>query len=315
MMKAPRIALLAASILVAALPAHASDASPRVRFGVADLGNGVRLHYASEGSGAPIVFLHGSLSDMSYWKQTVDAFSAHYTAIAYSRRYNLPNHNRAIAGYSALTDADDLAAFVRTQHLGKIVLVGHSYGALDALFFAVRHPEMLRALVLVEPPAISLLEQLPAARAAEGRAMYRDIQRRMVRPMQDAFRSGDRERGVATFIDYVFDDPHRWERWSQEDRDATLRDAHEWDVMLARGTLFPPLSAQAVRSIAAPTLIVSGAQTYPFLHLIDDDLAESIPNAEYLVVPEVGHQVWLERPRTCEEITEHFLARALASRS
>jgi len=46
-----------------------------------------------------------------------------------------------------------LQAFICVLHLGKVVVVGHSYGA--TLFLAAEHPQMLGALVLAEPPAIS----------------------------------------------------------------------------------------------------------------------------------------------------------------
>ncbi len=301
------ILLIAALLqLLGAASCLASGVPPGVTFGVADIGNGVRLHYAEEGHGTPVVFVHGSISDMSYWNGALNAFAPHYRAIAYSRRYNPPNRNAPIDGYSAIADADDLAAFVRVMHLHKILLVGHSYGAFVALFFALRHPDLLRAMVLAEPPAVSLLRELEPPHASEGRAAYRDIYRDMVIPMQRDFRAGAREQGVADFIDYVFDDPHRWASWSQADRDETMRDAHEWDVMMTRGTLFPRITAAQVRSIETPSLVISGEETYPFLRLIDDELAKLLPHAQYLRIPGVGHQMWMQRPLTCDENAEAF---------
>ncbi len=55
-------------------------------------------------------------------------------------------------------------------------MIGHSYGALTALFLAVKHPELVRALVLAEPPAVSLLSHLPGEKAQTGKAMFEDIQ-------------------------------------------------------------------------------------------------------------------------------------------
>src|SRR5207237_9746823 len=111
-----------------------------------DIGHGVTLDYGEEGSGIPAVFVHGSLSDGGYWADQIGPFARHYRAIAYSRRYDYPNNNPAQPGYSAVTDAEDLAAFIHTLHLGKVVLIGHSYGALAALFLAAKHPALVRAL-------------------------------------------------------------------------------------------------------------------------------------------------------------------------
>ncbi|MFX8743366.1 alpha/beta hydrolase, partial [Acinetobacter baumannii] len=85
-----------------------------------------------------------------YWSDQIGPFAKHYRAIAYTRRYNYPNTNPARPGYSAVIDSDDLVAFIHTLHLGKVVVIGHSYGALTALFLAARHPEVVRALVLAE---------------------------------------------------------------------------------------------------------------------------------------------------------------------
>src|SRR5438105_15266483 len=192
--------------------AFAQIGAPTPNILAADIGHGITLHYVEEGRGTPVIFVHGSLSDGGYWADQIGPFAEHYRAIAYSRRYNYPNTNTAHSGYSAVVDAEDLAALIRALHLGKVVVIGHSYGALTGLFLAAKHPELIRALVFAEPPAVSLLAHVTGDKAQTGRAMFEDIQRRMVRPMQRAFRRGDRDAGVAAFIDYVFNDPHGWDK-------------------------------------------------------------------------------------------------------
>jgi non-heme chloroperoxidase len=284
-----------------------ADAPRTVHFGVARIGGGIALHYAEAGQGMPLVFVHGSLSDYSYWKDEVTSFGLRYRAIAYSRRYNYPNSNAPHAGYSAITDADDLAGLVRALHLGKIVVVGHSYGALTALFFATRYPQLTRALVLAEPPAVSLLQHLPGSEAKAGEAMFVDIQTRMVVPMKSAYAEGDREAGVADFIDYVFNNSHAWEGMSPSSRAETMRDAHEWDVMMTRGTLFPSIDPQSIQTIQVPALLMTGDQTYPFLIMIDNELARLLPNNQNLIIHGAGHQMWFQEPQLCRDVVETFL--------
>lgn len=260
------------------------------------IGSGVSLHYVEEGRGRAVIFVHGSLADYGYWENEVPAFATRYHAIAYSRRYNLPNQNAAVDGYSAVTDAEDLAAFIKKLGLHDVDIVGHSYGALTTLILAIRHPELVHKIVLAEPPAVSLL---PAA-------MRDDIQTRMVDPMQRAFRSGDRERGVEAFIDYVFRSPRAWQDMPPSSRVATLADAHEWDVMMTRGTLFPQITAEQVRSVRAPALILTGTKTYPFLRTIDDRLAPLLPNARHVLLTGAGHQMWYQKTLECRRLTEAF---------
>jgi pimeloyl-ACP methyl ester carboxylesterase len=274
-----------------------------------DIGHGITLHYIEAGKGTPVIFVHGSLSDGGYWTDQIGPFAEHYRAIAYSRRYNYPNINPARSGYSAVVDAEDLAAFIHALRLGKVVVIGHSYGALTALFLAVKHPELARALVLAEPPAVSLLARLPDEKAQTGKAMFEDIQLRMVTPMQHAFRRGDRDAGVAAFIDYVFNDPHGWDKMSEPARKETLRDAHEWDVMMTTGILFPDIEPTTIRKITAPVLLLSGAKSYPFLGTITEELARLLPNHESIVLPDAGHQMWYRDPDVCRKDVEAFLVR------
>ncbi|MGH8397274.1 MAG: alpha/beta fold hydrolase [Gammaproteobacteria bacterium] len=298
--------VLAFAFILGPISVVAQTKPNAVVFGAVNIGNGITLHYAEEGRGIPVIFVHGSLSDYSYWKDQVDAFSKHYRAIAYSRRYNYPNTNPARPGYSAVTDADDLAAFIKAMHLGKVYVVGHSYGALTGLFLAIKHPEMIRALVLAEPPAISLLQHLPGKDAKTGEAMYNDIQRRMVAPMKAEFAKGHREAGVGVFIDYVFNDPQAWQKWSAQDRADTMKNAHEWDVMMTTGTLFPYIDPALIRRIRLPVLIMSGGKSYPFLALIDREVARLIPNSESVVFPDDGHQMWYQSPALCRQDVEAF---------
>jgi non-heme chloroperoxidase len=305
------VRLVTATIVLALLSANgsalAATEAPIIR--TVDIGHGITLHYVEQGTGTPVIFVHGSLSDGGYWADQIGPFAGHYRAIAYSRRYNYPNVNPARPGYSAVVDAEDLAGFIHTLHLGKVVVIGHSYGALTALFLAAKHPELVRALVLAEPPAISLLAHLPGDETKTGKAMSEDIRRRMVVPMQQAFRRGDRDAGIAAFIDYVFNDPHAWDKMSDSARAAMLRDAHEWDVMMKTGTLFPNIEPSTLRRITAPVLLISGAKSYPFLGLITEELARLLPNRETIVLPDAGHQMWYQAPDVCRRDVEAFLVR------
>jgi pimeloyl-ACP methyl ester carboxylesterase len=265
------------------------------------------LHYVESGRGVPVIFVHGSLSDYTYWQGQMESFASHYRALAYSRRYNFPNHNPARAGYSAKVDADDLASFVRTIGVGKVVVVGHSYGALTALFLAIRYSELVRAMVLAEAPAVSLLNYLSDERATTGKTMFTDIETRMVAPMKAAFAKGDRNSGIGGFMGYVFKDPNAWSKMSTASRDETLRDAHEWDVMMTSGTLFPEIEPGSVQKISVPVLLLSGGKSYPFLRLIDERLSQLLPVNQRVEFPDTGHQMWLAHPDLCRNAVLAFL--------
>ena len=304
----PRLLILAAVLAMVGSSGLAEKNSTEPQVHAASIGHGITLHYVEEGTGVAVIFVHGSLSDGGYWADQIGRFAKQYRAIAYSRRYNYPNANPARHGYSAVVDSDDLAAFIHTLHLGKVVVIGHSYGALTGLFLAARHPEMVRALVLAEPPAVSLLAEVHGDERERGKEMLDDIRHRLVTPMQQAYQKGDREEGIRVFMAYVFNDPHAWDKMSQSSRDHTLQDAHEWDVMMTTGTLFPAITRQAVQRISAPALILMGANSYPFLGVIGRELARLLPRSQTIVFPDAGHQMWLQDPEACHRDVEKFLA-------
>ena len=275
-----------------------------------DIGNRIHLHYVERGSGEPVIFIHGSLSDYTYWQDELTFFANHYRAIAYSRRYDFPNHNAPRRGYSAVADAGDLARFVRELGLGRVHVVGHSYGALTGLFFASHHPDLLRSLVLAEPPAIPLLGHITGEQASLGAAMLADIEEHLVPPLRRAFRTGDREGGIRLFLGYVRKDPQAWDRFSAQSKAEILRNAREWDVILSRGTLFPQIAPDTIRQIQTPTLLLSGAKSYPFLNLIDEELARLLPHSHRIILEGATHQMWYERTAACREATLDLLRRS-----
>ncbi len=131
----------------------------------------------------------------------------------------------------------------------------------------------------------------------------------MVTPMRSASARGDTEAGVGIFIDYVFANPHAWQDFSPSSRAEALRDAHEWEVMLPRGTLFPRIAPDEVRGIQLPVLVMTGGKSYPFLQLIDADLAALLPHAEARIYPAAGHQMWLQEPERCRADAKEFFRR------
>ena len=295
----------------AATPTAAPVTPPKPQFAtearVATLDEGDRLYYVTASLGAPVIFVHGSLSNCSYWDGQLGPFAEKYRVLALSRRYNWPNQNPARKGYSAAADAEDLAGFIDSLNLAPAHVVGHSYGAFAALFLAARHPHMVRTLTLAEPPAMSLLAHVPGDQAAVGLAMLKDVRANMVAPMKKAFANkrgtpaGNTEAAVRVFIDYVRGKPGTWDAFSDADKAATLKDAHEWEVIFAGGELFPEIRPDEVAAIRAPTLMLSGAKSFPFLGLIDTALTALLPAAQHIVFPNATHQMWLEEPEKCRE--------------
>lgn len=165
--------------------------------------NGMELAYVETGRGAPLVLVHGGLQDYRLWRAHLGVFGQRYRAIAYSRRNHFPNAVSADGTSDMIGDVhgDDLAGLIERLALGRVHVVAHLGGALAALFFAVNHPELVRTLVVNEPPATGLL-----LNAADGAEVLAEFGARMT-PAREAFRVGDLQRGLRLFADAVGGDP------------------------------------------------------------------------------------------------------------
>src|SRR6185503_8015369 len=124
--------------------------------------NGDSIHYIDIGKGDPVVFVHGSLGDFRTWAGQMDTFAKNHRVIAYSRRFAYPNKQviNDSADYTVIPHAKDLAEFIKALKLEPVHLVGHSYGAFIALLTTKDHPELVRSLMLGEPPVMPLLENV-----------------------------------------------------------------------------------------------------------------------------------------------------------
>ncbi|HEX3157857.1 MAG TPA: alpha/beta hydrolase, partial [Gemmatimonadaceae bacterium] len=191
---------------------------------VALLDAGVWLHYVERGhDGSPVVFVHGGGKDHHYWRQQLAPFAEHHRVVAYSRRYAAPNHNAPIVpDYSATTDAEDLHELLRVLGLGPAHIVAASIGASAALFLAVRHPEVVRSLVLAEPPLLGLAREEPG-----GAELLNAFLTGAFFPAGAAFRAGDDERGMAILMD-AFVAPGAFQGFSPERQHRVMRGARDW---------------------------------------------------------------------------------------
>jgi pimeloyl-ACP methyl ester carboxylesterase len=115
--------------------------------------NDVRLHYAAEGSGRLIVFLHGFPEFWYMWKEQLEEFGQDHRAVALDMRgYNLSSKPAEVNAYRIEHLVEDVRAFV--AHLGyeKFVLVGHDWGGVVAWAFALWHPKLLERLIIINAP-------------------------------------------------------------------------------------------------------------------------------------------------------------------
>src|SRR6201981_2354473 len=119
--------------------------------------NGADIEYEVLGSGAPVVFIHGSILSDGFLPVIAQTRVAKNFQIVHYRRRGYAGSSRAVAGMTMQGWAGDCVALL--NHLGIVSahVAGHSFGAGIALQMAIDAPGRVRKLALLEPPLLSLV--------------------------------------------------------------------------------------------------------------------------------------------------------------
>ena len=107
----------------------------------------ITLHYTEQGSGKPLILLHGNGEDGSYFKNQIPCFSQSFRVIAVDTR----GHGQSPRGTGPFTlnrFSDDLKSFMDGMKIEKASVLGFSDGANIAILFALKYPEHVDRLVL-----------------------------------------------------------------------------------------------------------------------------------------------------------------------
>ena len=261
--------------------------------------NGLSFAYVEEGSGPPVVLVHGSVSDYREWAHQMAPLARRYRVIAYSRRYHWPNPPPgADADASLDRQVDDLAAFIKALGIAPAHIVGHSFGGAVALNLALRHPELVRTLILIEPGVVGVLGNMP-----EDDPVSKEAQA-IRAAMKEAFASGDAERIVRTYAAHVA--PGEFEKAGTEVRQMLLANAQAFQ--LDYNSRRPPFTCDDARRVVVPALVVFGGRSPFGLQRIAETAARCMKSAGLVKIPQATH--WVQRPhaRAFNDAALTFLA-------
>jgi len=111
----------------------------------------VTIRYQRAGNGAPIILAHGFSDNGDCWKAFAEPLTATHDVILIDAR-NHGQSGKARHSNGAIDQANDVKALITQLDLEKPVVIGHSMGAQMAMHAAGLFPELLRAVVLEDPP-------------------------------------------------------------------------------------------------------------------------------------------------------------------
>jgi pimeloyl-ACP methyl ester carboxylesterase len=275
--------------------------------------NGVRLHYATAGRGPLILFLHGFPEFWYAWRKQLGEFARDHQAAAPDMRgYNLSGKPPAVEEYRMSRLVEDVRALA--AHLGhrRFTLVGHDWGGAVAWAFALRHPESLDRLVIVNAPhpAVFLRElaenpaqqrasrymhlfRSPEAEAALSANDYAALVEMVIRPGLEAgyFTDTDRAAYLAA--------------WSQP---GALTGGLNYYRAMEAGTPRPAGPGMS-EPIAVPTLVVWGEADRALLTGNLVGLEALVRDLTVRRIPDGTHWIVHEQPELVNGAIREFLGR------
>jgi pimeloyl-ACP methyl ester carboxylesterase len=245
--------------------------------------NGVRIAYESTGdSGVPLVLVHGSWGSRHNWDAVVTGLVPNFRVVAYDRRGH-SDSERPFGQGSFREDVADLAALIEELGLAPAWVAGNSAGAVITLQLAAARPDLLRGIIVHEPPLWSVLaEGSPeaAALAEVESGPEADVLRRIA--------AGDHAGAAELFVEAVALGPGSWalmpdalRRTLVENAPTYLDEGNDPDASTIDET--------ALARYGGPVLLSSGDQSPPIFVPVVRRLAELLPQARRLVYPGAGH--------------------------
>jgi pimeloyl-ACP methyl ester carboxylesterase len=252
--------------------------------------NGTSLYYEEHGAGEPILCIHGTGSSSVLWRDAAVRLATRGRAIVYDRRgFGLSERPEPF-----VTDvhqhADDAAALIDALAAAPAIVIGRSHGGEVAVDLALRYPDRVRALALLEGGGLALGEELMRWVAELDAQVF-------------AAAEADPSTVGEMMLRGVLGDA-AWESLPEPVRQTFTANG---PAIVAEGRGgFLNVSAEQLRTIVHPTLIVAAEESPPGFAEVTSLVAEAMPAARVEWV-EGGHLIDPAHPVVLE-----FVDRVLA---
>ena len=253
--------------------------------------NGTTLYYEVQGSGHPLVLLHGGNLDLRMWDQQFAQFAQEYRVI----RYDARGFGRSGAWSAPYQAHEDLRALLDDLAIERAHLVGLSMGGRIALDFALENPERVGALVLAGPGLSGFENPIPIT------------ERDWLLSIWETAQLGDAVGAAELWLE----SPYMAPAMSDPELAPLLRtlateNSRVWVDEDTRVPLSPPAIGR-LEDVLAPTLLIVGSRDAPEIHRVAELLTAGIPGLRREVFEGSGHMINMERPDQFNRVVLDFL--------
>ncbi len=279
------------------------------------LARGLRLHYVEQGSGPPVLFLHGFPEYSGAWHGVMERLAPQVRAIALDTRGIGQSEAAAdMQGYDIVELVRDVKDVVAALGLAKVTLVGHDWGGFIAWEVAIRHPELLDRLVIVNAAHTGVLEHLLREDAEQAKASQYMLAFRSARGEElvsrNDFAGFRREmlepaRAAGALSDAQADDYLRlWRDSKSVSAGLNYYRANKSGPPSGDDRAPRPLDATRV---TVPTLVIWGDQDIYFTPRTLELLPEVVPDLTVRRFADSGHWIVHQQPGAVADLIAAFV--------
>lgn len=278
------------------------------------------LYARAIGQGPPVIVLHGGPDfDHAYLLPDLDRFADTFRLVYYDQR----GRGRSVQGVrpedvTLASEVEDVDRVRRHFRLEAPALLGHSWGAVLALEYALRHPTAVSGLILMNPAPVSATDA-GLVRAAYVERLGADMDRQRAIVAGAAYQAGDPEAVAARYRIHfrpALKRPTDYERIMATMRAGFVRQGKD-GIVKARAVedrlvrdswqradydLLPGL-----RRLSVPTLVIVG--DHDFMAPAGEHIAHAIPGAQLVTTKDCGHFAYLECTDQVRQAFTAFLGR------
>jgi len=279
--------------------------------------NNIRLHYVTAGKGKLIIFLHGFPEFWYEWRNQLAEFGGNYRAVAPDMRgYNLSSKPVEVEQYRMKYLVEDIRALAKHLGFKKFILVAHDWGGGVAWPFAIRYPEYLEKLIIINAvhPAIFIreLRDNPAQqRASQYILVYRTAEAENILARDN----------YAILVDNLLEDGIKQGYFTDEDKQAYIEAWSEPGALTGglnyyravhlgsfTGESNDSLSADpSVFMVNVPTLVIWGEKDKWLLTGNLEGLEKYVPDLTIKRIPDGSHWVIHEKPGLVNSYIREFI--------
>jgi 3-oxoadipate enol-lactonase len=261
--------------------------------------NGIEMYYEREGSGEPLLLVPGLLFGAEHWRPQMDVLASDYDVIAIDLRgqyHTTTTHD--IAGYDMWNQTEDVYGLIQVLGIAPTHFAGLSMGGFIGMRMALKHPEVLRDLILIDTQS-GVDESEKTDLYAAMRAVWRGGQLEALESalpksfFTDEFIAGHPEE-VAAWIS----------RLKENDPEGSPNASEGVDT---RDDITDRLG-----EIKLPTLVAHGTEDIAIEIEKGELLANKIPGAKFVRIEGAAHQSNVSHPEEVTGLIRDFLAEVRA---